>query len=59
METRKQSESPVEKKRAYRAPSLMRYGSLADLTQAGTFFGNDGNTECTGNANAAGQPCVS
>lgn len=40
------------KKAPYRAPSLMAYGSLRERTKGGEFFGNDGNNECTGNANA-------
>lgn len=43
----------------YQTPRLQNYGSLVELTRAGDFFGNDGNTECTGNSNAAQDPCIS
>jgi hypothetical protein len=46
-------------KSTYGAPRLLRFGSLKERTQAGDFFGNDGNTECTGNADAAKEPCIS
>jgi hypothetical protein len=46
--------------REYAAPRLTSYGSLADLTRGGSFVGNDGNTMCTGSANASGdKPCIS
>jgi hypothetical protein len=43
----------------YSTPHLKNYGALTELTQGGTFLGNDGNNECTGNSNAAKNPCTS
>jgi hypothetical protein len=43
-------ETPLQ---AYTAPILTCYGSLSDLTRGGTFVGNDGNTNCTGQASTA------
>jgi len=37
-------------KRDYSTPCLREYGNVAELTQGGSFVGNDGNTKCTGNA---------
>lgn len=48
------------RKQPYSAPILMNYGSLSEITQQTTekpYFGNDGNTQCTGNANAATKAC--
>jgi hypothetical protein len=48
-------------KQSYSAPILMNYGSLSEITQQSTekpYFGNDGNTQCTGNANAATTLCA-
>jgi hypothetical protein len=44
--------------REYAAPRLISYGSLADLTQGGSYIGNDGNTSCTGDANAGDPACA-
>ena len=47
------SASTLNPERAsYSAPILSAYGSLKDRTKGGDYFGNDGNQECTGNANA-------
>jgi hypothetical protein len=49
-----------QRKKAYRAPVLINHGSIADVTRQQTdklYFGNDGNTQCTGDANAAPRPC--
>ena len=40
-----------ESKRSYSAPKLTDHGSLSKLTLGGHNIGNDGNTECNGNAN--------
>jgi len=37
-------------KRPYAAPKLTNCGSVARMTQSGSFVGNDGNTKCVGNA---------
>ena len=51
-------ESTAEKtKRKYSPPSLIHYGSVSELTQGGESIGNDGNTECNGNAPATNE-CV-
>ena len=55
----KQPEPAVNAKLKYSAPQLRNYGALTELTQGGTFLGNDGNTECTGNSNSAENPCDS
>lgn len=46
------SAASTPEKAPYRAPRLTAYGSLRERTKGGEFFGNDGNNECTGNANA-------
>jgi hypothetical protein len=43
--------------KTYSAPILTCYGGLADLTRGGTFLGNDGNTNCTGQASAGDPGC--
>ena len=59
IEAKKQSEQACKEKLPYSTPEFICYGSLTELTQGGDFFGNDGNTQCTGNADAAQQPCIS
>jgi hypothetical protein len=46
-------------RREYTAPTLANYGSLANLTRGGSFVGNDGNTQCVGNAGDPDQCPVS
>ena len=50
---------PGHEKAPYNSPNLTAYGSLQDRTRGGAEFGNDGNTECTGNADSATTPCIS
>lgn len=45
----------VKSRRKYAAPKLTNYGSISELTMAGRDIGNDGNTECVGNANPTTQ----
>jgi len=52
--------SDTQRKAPYATPRLFEYGSIVDVTQQRTdklYFGNDGNTQCTGDANAAPRPC--
>ena len=51
------SRTPTPGKVPYRAPELTAYGSLKERTKGGTLYGNDGNNECTGNANVAKEEC--
>ena len=46
-------------KKAYRMPELREYGNVAELTQGGSFVGNDGNTKCSGNASTTDECAVS
>lgn len=52
MTTDKEPSEPIQEipERPYVRPTLVRYGRLSDLTQGGSFVGNDGNTSCVGNA---------
>ena len=52
-------ETVAGQKLEYSTPELKNYGALTELTQGGTFLGNDGNTKCTGNSDSAESPCDS
>lgn len=56
--TEKKAVNTSKVKLPYRASALKNYGSLVELTKGGTLFGNDGNNNCTGNSNAAEEPCA-
>ena len=43
--------STTQSKKAYCQPKLSNYGSVSRVTRGGMFIGNDGNTNCVGNAN--------
>jgi len=43
-------ETTVTLKKTYSSPRLSNYGSISELTLAGVFGGNDGNSKCTGNS---------
>jgi len=45
----------VKSRRKYSPPRLTNYGSISELTMGGNNIGNDGNTECVGNANPVTQ----
>jgi len=45
-----QGQPATASRTSYSTPSLTHFGRVADLTLSGPFYGNDGNTKCTGNA---------